>query len=135
MQIEETLFSQIIQGKVPCEKIYEDEHSFAFLTIEPNTKGHTLVVPKKYSRNVLDISDESLSNLILAVKKVSLLLKDKLGAEGVNIHQNNEPAAGQAVFHTHFHVIPRYSGDGLTHWKTESPSREELRAVAETIRS
>lgn len=135
MQTEETIFSQIIQGKIPCEKIYEDEHSFAFLTIEPNSKGHTLVVPKKYSRNVLDISDESLSNLILAIKKVSILLKDKLGAEGINIHQNNEPAAGQAVFHTHFHVIPRYNGDGLTHWKTESPSKEELHAIAEIIRS
>lgn len=135
IKTETTLFTQIIQGEIPCEKIYEDEYSFAFLTIEPNSKGHTLVVPKEYSRNVLDISEESLMHLILAIQKVAQILKDKLSADGINIHQNNEPAAGQAVFHTHFHVIPRYTDDGLTHWQTSRPSAKDLHTIAELIRS
>lgn len=134
-QIDDNLFVRIISGEIPCEKVYEDEHSFAFLSIEPNTKGHTIVVPKEYSRNVLDISETSIQRLVIAVQKVAILVKDRMQADGVNIIHNSESSAGQVVFHTHFHVIPRYAGDGLIHWATSKPTREELRVVAEQIRS
>lgn len=132
--IHTTLFLKIISGEIPAEKIYEDEHSYAFLTIEPNTIGHSVVVPKVHSKDILDIDDESLKNLIVSVKKVSEILKRTLNADGINVHQNNGAVSGQAVWHTHFHVIPRYSTDGLKHWVVSHPSQAELHEIAENIR-
>lgn len=114
---EKTIFQKIIDGELPSTKVYEDDFTCAFLDIHPSTFGHTLVVSKTPFRNLLDIPEEELQHLILAVQKVAKLLYEKLpNCEGVNIIQNNEPEAGQIVFHIHFHVIPRYADDGLRHW-------------------
>jgi histidine triad (HIT) family protein len=133
MEIKDDLFLKIIKEELPSYKIYEDEHTYAFLTIGPNTKGHTLVIPKKYAENIYDIDEDSLSHVIKSVQKVAKLLKESLKADGIKIAQNNEVAGGQAVFHLHFHVIPRYRGDGLTDWEENKTLTEDLKTVQEEI--
>jgi histidine triad (HIT) family protein len=103
----ETIFSKILRGEIPCHKIYEDDHVLAFLDVGPLSRGHTLVIPKEEVATVDQLSDESaaaigrvLPRLCRAVKKVS-------GVADYNILQNNGAAAHQAVFHVHFHIIPK----------------------------
>ncbi len=134
MEPTETVFAKIIRREIPAEIIYEDDHTIAFLDAHPNHPGHSLVVPKKWSRNILDIDPETLSAVMTTVQKVSLAVKEGVGADGINVYMNNEPAAGQAVFHTHIHVIPRYENDGLTPFPQTSYAPGEKEAVAEKIR-
>ena len=107
------LFCKIIKGEVPSYKIYEDEKTLAFLDVNPVSRGHTLVIPKKHTRNLFDISKEDLIAVSVVIKKVAQILKNKLGIDGINVLQANEEIAGQSVFHIHFHIIPRYKNDGL----------------------
>lgn len=131
----DTIFSKIISGEIPCEKIYEDENVFAFLDINPVNPGHTLVVPKKWSSGFLDADEETICKLFLIIQKVAKAIKAATGAEGINIMQNEGAAAGQKVFHLHFHVIPRFSNDGFEHWYGKGYQSEGQKAeVAEKIR-
>nr|MBP9851547.1 HIT family protein [Candidatus Paceibacterota bacterium] len=109
---QDCIFCKIIRGEIPSDKVYEDENVFVFLDINPVNKGHTLIIPKKHSTNVYDIEAEDLSNVIKTAQKIAITLKQVLNMDGVNIHMNNEKSGGQAVFHTHIHVIPRYADDG-----------------------
>lgn len=102
------IFERIIDREIPAHIIYEDDHTLAFLSIEPIHKGHTVVIPKRFSRNFLDCSEEDAARTFLAAQKIAKHMKDALGADGINIHVNNEHAAGQEIFHSHLHVIPRY---------------------------
>lgn len=106
---EQTIFEKIITGEIPCHKVYEDDSVLAFLSKGQLSKGHTLVVPKHHSRNILDIDEKDLTILIVAVKKIAKHLFTVLNASGFKIQQNNEPGGGQEVFHTHFHIIPTYN--------------------------
>lgn len=105
------IFCQIVEGKIPSIKIYEDDDVLAFLDITQTTKGHTLVVPKKHSRNLLEIEPEDAQKLVAKIPEIASNIVKKLGAHGMNILQNNEEIAGQTVFHTHIHLIPRYTDD------------------------
>lgn len=134
MEQQDTLFLKIASGEIGSHMIYEDDMTCAFLSIEPQTKGHTIVIPKTYAKDIYDIKDKELMSLILSVQKVAVILKRTLHADGINILQNNEPAAGQAVFHIHFHVIPRYNGDNLRHWPGNPTTQEELSLIAKGIR-
>ncbi len=107
-------FLKIIDGTIPSHRIYEDEYTYAFLSIGPNTPGHTLVIPKKHSRNIYDTDPETLGHIMATVSKVANHLRDVLHCDGMNVYQNNEVVGFQAVFHIHFHLIPRYAGDGFT---------------------
>lgn len=107
------IFCKIIDGNIPSEKVYEDDLFIAILDINPVNKGHLLVLPKKHSENIFDFDEPEISNIMKVIKKLSKALMDALNAEGVNIIQNNCKAAGQIIFHSHFHIIPRYSGDGI----------------------
>lgn len=127
------LFCKIIGGEIPAEKIYEDEQTLAFLDITPVNKGHTLVVPKKHSRNLFDADDGTLASLLPAAKKIAHALQKSIGAEGVNIHINNEPSAGQVIFHTHIHIIPRFRDDGIIMWRGYSYPNDEMKEMAERI--
>ena len=109
----EDLFLKIIRGEIPSEKIYEDENTYAFLDIKPNNPGHTLVVPKKYSRNIFDITENDWIAVMETVRKLAPTIKEAVHADGVNVHMNNEPAAFQEVFHSHVHIIPRFKDDGF----------------------
>ncbi|MFO0764456.1 MAG: HIT family protein [Patescibacteria group bacterium] len=128
------LFLDIIAGKIPCEKVYEDEQVFAFLDIHPTNKGHVLVVPKKYSEGLLDTDDTTLLALMQAIKKITPAILAATGAQGFNVIQNNNPAAGQVIFHTHFHIIPRFEGDGFKHWPGTPYAEGEAKAMAESIK-
>jgi len=128
------LFCKIINGEIPSEKIYEDEHSFAFLDHNPVNPGHTLLVPKEHSRNILDASEETLKNIMPALKKISAAVKDGVSADAFNIYINNEPVSGQVIFHTHFHIIPRFENDGHKLWRG-APYKEGVeKEVAKNIR-
>lgn len=128
------LFLKIIRGDIPSEKIYEDEKTYAFLDIKPIHPGHTLVVPKNYSRNILDIKDEDWGALMKTVRKLTPIIKEAMGATGVNVYLNNESSAFQEVFHTHVHIIPRHDNDGFHPWGGGAYSTGEEKEVGEKIR-
>ncbi|MBF0710737.1 MULTISPECIES: HIT family protein [unclassified Gemella] len=106
--MDKTIFEKILDKEIPSYKIYEDEHVYAFLDVFPITKGHTLVIPKKHSRNILDCEAETAAHIGAALPKIANAVKDAFNPDGINIIQNNEEYAGQSVFHLHFHIIPRY---------------------------
>ena len=129
------IFCQIVSGQIPSSKVYEDEEVLAFLDITQVTKGHTLVIPKKHYRNMLEMDAEAASSLFARVPKIAQQLQEKLGASGVNIINNNEEAAGQTVFHTHVHLLPRFGeSDGLKlSFETHEPDFAALAQLAQEI--
>lgn len=129
------LFCKIIAGEIPSEKIYENEHVYAFLDINPVNPGHTLVIPKRHAANLYETPDEDLAQAISAVKRLSVAVKRALAADGINIEMNNDPVAGQVIFHTHFHVIPRFEGDGRELWKGKACEEKQWKETAEKIRA
>jgi len=128
------LFCKIINGEIPSDKVYEDERTFAFLDIMPNNPGHTLVVPKKHFENIFDTPNEELYGIFKTVKKVSKAINTAMGSDGINIAMNNKAAAGQIIFHTHIHIIPRYKNDGYKHWPGKKYKDGNEKKVAEKIR-
>lgn len=110
------LFCKIIAGEIPAQKVYENDTVLAFLDIHPVNIGHTLVIPKTHHTNLYETPDETLAQVMTVVKKISVVIKSSLNADGINIEMNNDPVAGQIIFHTHIHIIPRFDGDGFKHW-------------------
>ncbi len=108
-----TIFSKIIAGELPCHKVYENEHVLAFLDINPIQPGHILVVPKLPSENALTCDAETLAKIMQAGQTIALALKKVTGCDGINFLFNSGEAAGQVVFHTHLHIIPRFKDDGV----------------------
>ena len=133
--MEETLFTKIIERKVPAEIIYEDDDTVAFLDINPINPGHTLVVPKKPARNILDVDEASWAAVMKTVHKLSGIVREATGADGINVDVNNEPAADQVVFHLHAHVIPRFEGDGKVARERSAYGPGEMEAMAEKLRT
>ncbi len=113
MENNDCIFCKIVKGEKEATKTYEDENFIGILDQTPRAEGHTLIIPKKHFRNLLDLPASLGNELLEAIKKVSLKLIEDKKAEGVNIISNNESPAGQLVFHTHVHVIPRKKGDKL----------------------
>ncbi len=104
------IFAKILKGELPCHKVYEDETALVMMDIFPQSKGHTLIVPKAASRNLLDADPSALSAVMPLVQRVTRAVKAATNADGVRLAQFNEAPAGQTVFHLHFHVIPVYEG-------------------------
>ncbi len=129
--MENCIFCQIIAGEIPAYKIYEDDKWFAFLDINPVNLGHTLLLPKRHYRNLFDLPTDLLCEMGVMLQKLTLAVKDATQADGINIGWNNEPAAGQLVFHSHTHIMPRFEGDGFVHWKGKGG---ETKADFETTR-
>jgi histidine triad (HIT) family protein len=102
-----TIFSRIISGEIPCHKVYEDEHVLAFLDIAPLAPGHTLVIPKEPARTLDELSEASAAALGRVLPRLCRAVKSVTGCSAYNILQNNEASAHQAVFHVHFHIIPK----------------------------
>ncbi|MBB3453327.1 histidine triad (HIT) family protein [Rhizobium sp. BK313] len=125
------IFAKILKGEIPSYRIYEDEHTVAFMDVMPQAPGHTLVLPKSPSRNLLDADPSVLPNLITTVQKVAVAIQEAFDADGVYIAQFNEPAAGQTVFHLHFHIIPRHEGIAL---KPHSGKMEDGTVLAENAK-
>ena len=132
---EETIFQKIISKEIPAEIVYETNDVLAFLDIYPNNPGHTLVIPKIHSRNILDISIDSWTSLTHAVHLLTPAILKAVHATAVNIMMNNEPDAGQIIFHSHIHIIPRFTDDGYTHWKGQQCDTEQMQTVAQAIRA
>jgi histidine triad (HIT) family protein len=107
------IFAKILRGEAPCEKIYEDEDTVAFMDIMPRGVGHALVIPKERSRNILDASPAALGNIMAVAQMLARAGIKAFGADGVTIQQFSEPAGGQVVFHLHVHVLPRFDGVAL----------------------
>jgi len=133
--MEDSIFAKIIKGEISAHRVYEDDDILAFLDAHPVNPGHTLVVPKKACRGLFDCDPAMLAKVIQAVQKVAQAVKEATHADGINIQQNEGAAAGQKVFHLHFHVIPRFENDGFQHWAGKSnPSEEVAKTIAETIK-
>ena len=132
--MQDCMFCKIIKGEIPSHKVYEDKDTVAILDIRPINAGHTLVVPKKHSTDLLDIDDEDLKKAIVVVKRVAKAIKEAVNAQGINLGMNNGKAAGQLVFHPHLHVMPRFENDGYKHWAGKDISGEELKSLAEKIK-
>lgn len=132
----ECIFCKIIAKEIPATVVYEDEDVLAFMDIGPIIEGHTLVIPKKHYDPVTETSDEIVARLHVVAKKIAAAQMNGLGADGVNIMQNNGAASGQVVPHIHVHVIPRYNEDGH-HWNW-NPKKydnfDEMVALAEKMR-
>jgi len=127
------IFCKIVKGEIPCSKIYENDKVLAFLDIAPITKGHTLVIPKEHHKNLLELPNELLREVISAAKRVALAVRKAMKADGFNLNQSNFPAAGQVVMHAHFHIIPRYKDDGLKHWPGGKYKEGEAEKIREEI--
>jgi histidine triad (HIT) family protein len=129
------IFAKILRGEIPCEKVHEDENTVAFMDVMPRANGHVLVLPKTGARNLLDVPQDTLSTLILSVQKIARAVKAAMEADGITIHQFNEPAGGQTVFHIHFHVIPRWDGVTMGHHAARMADPADLKRHAEKIRA
>lgn len=110
---EDCLFCKIVAGELPAEKVEETEATVSFMDINPWTRGHALVVPRRHSRNLYEIEEDDLNQVMAAAKRLALRARDRLRADGVNLINSADPAAWQTVFHFHVHVIPRYEDDTL----------------------
>jgi histidine triad (HIT) family protein len=102
-----TIFAKIIRGEIPCHKVYEDDHVLAFLDISPIARGHTLVVPKEPAATLDALSDDAAAAIGRVLPRISRAVLAATGATAFNVLQNNGPLAHQAVFHVHFHIIPK----------------------------
>jgi histidine triad (HIT) family protein len=107
------IFCAIVTGDAPATIVDEDEHTVAFMDIHPWTRGHALVIPREHHRNLYEIPDDQLAHVARAAKRLAVRIRDRLGADGVNLLNSAERAAWQTVFHFHMHVIPRYEDDPL----------------------
>ena len=127
------IFCKIVKGECPSYKIYEDDKVYAFLDIACDAVGHTLVVPKKHFSNVMDCDREYLDAVIDAVQKIADHYVKDCGYDGVNIFNASGASAEQSVFHLHFHVIPRKSGDGMRMWPLNEKYDIDLAEVCKKL--
>jgi histidine triad (HIT) family protein len=129
------VFAKILRGELPCHKVHEDEHTFSFMDIMPRGDGHTLVIPRNPSRNILDVAEADLTRTILTVQKIARAVKAGMNADGLTLQQFNESAGGQVVFHLHFHIIPRWEGVPLRPHTGEMAPGDKLQEHAARIRA
>jgi histidine triad (HIT) family protein len=127
------IFAKILRGEMPCFKVYEDAHTLAFMDIMPQVEGHTLVIPKEGAESIFDLSPEGAAALIKATQKVAAAVKDVMKTPGVMLAQLNGEAAGQTIFHIHFHILPRTAGIDLKLHAREKADFEKLKALAAKI--
>jgi histidine triad (HIT) family protein len=129
------LFCKIVAGEVPSQRVDEDERTVAFMDINPATRGHALVVPRRHAVNLLEIGAEDLAATALAAQRLARVAADRFDADGVNLINSCGAAAWQTVFHFHIHVIPRYEGDPLTlPWTPAPGDPAEIAAAADALR-
>ena len=129
------IFAKILRGEIPSHKIYENEYVLAFMDVMPQVDGHCLVIPKVGSRGLLDTSPEVLNHVMAATQKVARAAVKAMGADGFQIRQYNEPAAGQTVFHLHVHILPVKEGQTIRPHSGQKADHGILVKQAELIRS
>src|SRR5437588_9619335 len=129
------IFAKILRGELPCHKVYEDDSTLAFLDIMPRAPGHTLVLPKRSARNILDVAPEDLCHVATVTQRIAKAGMAAFAAQGVTIQQFNEAAGGQVVFHLHVHVIPRHQGVALKAPASFKEAPEVLAQHAEKLKA
>jgi histidine triad (HIT) family protein len=130
----DNIFARILRGEVACYRIYEDDHTLAFLDLFPQSRGHTLVIPKHAAaRNILDIAADDLKHLIVSTQRVARAVVAALQPGGVQIFQLSGTAGGQTVFHIHFHVIPRWPGEPFALHGRQRAADHDLSEMASLI--
>ncbi len=131
---EPTIFDKILDGDIPCHRVYEDDHVLAFLDIMPLSPGHTLVIPKERKAHLHELSDASAAAIGRVLPRLVRAILKVTGAHAYNILQNNGPEAHQAVPHVHFHIIPRHGSAGLDlHWRADSLDHGEASGLLEQL--
>lgn len=128
------IFAKILRGEIPAFKVYENEHTLGFMDLMPQSAGHTLVVPKTAARNFFDVAPEALAELIKATQHVAKGVRAAFQPDGMRIIQFNEAAAGQTIFHIHFHIVPCYQGQDLHPHSREAADKAVLTEHAERIK-
>jgi len=128
------IFCKIVAEEIPSNKLFENDKLIAFLDIKPINPGHTLVVSKAHTVNLLDTHDEVLKDMIVTTKKLAKVIQETVSAEGFNILINNNKIAGQAVPHIHFHIIPRFKKDGRKLWSGAEYSPGEAEKIESRIK-
>jgi len=131
-----TVFDQILDGEIPCWRLYEDDHVLAFLDIGPLSDGHTLVIPKERKGRLDELSEESAAALGRVLPRLCRAVLAATGASAYNVLQNNGATAHQAVDHVHFHIIPKIGGRGLgVGWRSGRLDEGRARELVEKIRA
>ncbi|MCL4799450.1 MAG: HIT family protein [Burkholderiales bacterium] len=130
----ETVFSRIIAGEIPCAKVYEDAHVFAFMDAGQVNPGHVIVATKQPFETLMDADEASAAALMVAARRIARAVEAAFGAEGVTVLQANRPAGWQTVPHLHLHVLPRHKDDGVgLTWPRKEPGLDKLRELAARI--
>ena len=129
------IFGKILRGEMPCARVFEDSHVLSFMDVFPQSRGHTLVIPKhSHARNLLEETPENLQALILGVQRVTKAVRAALNPDGIVVTQFNGAPAGQTIYHLHFHIIPRWEGVALgRHGEGGMANAEELKVLAAEI--
>ena len=128
------IFCKIVNGDIPSFKVYEDEQTLVFMDIARDVDGHMVAIPKKHINCILDCDTESLSNLMMTVKKVANHCVDNCGYDGVNLLNASDESAGQSVPHFHIHIIPRKSNDGIDAWPKFDGANHEIEELFQKLR-
>ena len=128
------IFCKIVKGEIPSYKIFENDKILAFLDIRPVNHGHLLIVPKLHHENLSDTPDDLLCEIITVAKKLAPAVLKATGLNDYNLIVNSGKVAGQIIFHTHFHIIPRFDGDGFGKWRAKEYQDGEAEEMAVKIR-
>jgi histidine triad (HIT) family protein len=129
------IFAKILRNELPCVKVYEDEHTLAFLDLMPSADGHTLVIPKAPAKEIFDLSADGVAALMRTTQKVAKAVKRGLNCSGLMLVQLNGATAGQSIPHLHFHILPREEGLNLDLHGRTMKKPEELEPIAAKIRA
>jgi histidine triad (HIT) family protein len=129
------VFARILRGEIPAHKVYEDERTVAFMDVMPQADGHTLAIPRHPAENLFDLPTEHLEATIRTTQRVARAVRKAFDAPGIMIAQLNGPAAGQSVFHIHFHVVPRHAGIDLRFHARDMADPARLAEHAERVRA
>jgi len=129
------IFAKILRGEIPSVKVYEDDKTLAFMDVMPEAEGHVLVIPREGAENILDLSPDGMAAMMATVQKVAKAIDRALSPDGILLKQYNREAAGQSVFHVHFHIVPRWEDMPLAPHGKVMVEAAKLEPIAAKIRS
>jgi histidine triad (HIT) family protein len=129
------IFAKILSGEIPSVKVYEDDKTLAFMDVMPEADGHVLVIPKEGAENILDLSSEGMAAMMATTQKVARAVDKALSPDGILLKQYNRAAAGQSVFHVHFHIVPRWEDMPMAPHGKVMVEAARLEPIAAKIRS